>query len=407
MTNKLITLFFTLLLLNGCGNDEPVVPPQQAAVEQTPSTTPVPVIEPVAEVPAQPVKIPLFDATARYIAGLPQTEANAMHELEKFDFWQEYKANFDENWLLMTQERLDKMATWQQTEFASQRDGTLPLFYPFSGPDFIHAYYLYPETNYYLFLAKEKVGDLPDLTNMDEKQLQDYLSNVHHALRDIYRRSYFITGHMGQDLSKYKLNGVLPIFYVFLVRSHHEILQVNKLAMDEKGVIKEYTDENSNELNKLTIQGIKFIFKPDNSKTVKTLVYFDMDISDEGFAKNPDALLYIKSLGTVNTYVKSASYLMHYRTFNQIRDAVLTMSASVFEDDTGIPYKFFNQKIWQVQLFGSYSKPIKDFSGVDQPELKAAYQNTAAIKNLPFSTGYHWATDNQNQLLAIRKPVTQ
>lgn len=402
---KLLNYLLVFLLLTailGCSDESENHPNPVPAKINTP-VAPIVTPEVIPEKkPVLPVKNPIFDATARYISGLSQVDANAMSELEKFDFWQEYRANFDENWQLMTKERLDKMSNWQQTEFASQRDGQLPLFYPFSGPDFIHAYYLYPETNYYLFLAKEKVGEIPDLTGMDEKQLHAYLSDVHHALRDIYLRSYFITGHMGQDLSKYKLNGVFPLFYVFLARSHHEILQVHKLAMDEKGVIREYTDENRNELNKYDIQGVKFIFKPYESENVKTLVYFDMDISDEGFAKNPAALLYIKSLGKVNTYVKSASYLMHYRTFNQIREAVLAMSESVFEDDTGIPYKYFDPKVWQVQLFGNYTKPIKDFKGVDQPELKIAYQNKAAIKELPFSTGYHWATDDQNHLLAIR-----
>lgn len=436
MTKKfsyLLIIYFLFTFISGCGEDAenpppptttqptpqdtspippenkiPATPVESKPVEQ--NTTPI-VSTPdapqpvVAQTPALPTKMPIFDATARYLAGISQTEDNDIRPLEKLSFWQDYQKNFDENWQKMTTERLDKMASWQQAEFSKQRDGKLPLFYPFSGPDFIHAYYLYPETNYYLFLAKEKVGDSPDLIKMSEKQLETYVSNVHHALRDIYRRSYFITGHMGEDLSKSKINGVLPIFYVFLVRSHNEILQVQKLAMDEKGVIKEYNEENRNDLSKLDIQGVKFIFKPNNTDNVKTLVYFDMDISDDGFTKNPNALLYVKSLGTANTYVKSASYLMHYRTFNQIRDVVLNMSNTVFEDDTGVPYKYFDKKIWDIQLFGNYIKPIKDFKGVDQPELKTAYQDKASVKDLPFSTGYHWANDEQNYLLAIRKPV--
>ena len=62
-----------------------------------------------------------------------------------------------------------------------------------------------------------------------------------------------------------------------------------------------------------------------------------------------------------NTFVKSASYLMHYRSFNMIREIVLEKSISLFQDDTGIPFKYMKNRDLNVQCFGKYVKPIKDF----------------------------------------------
>ncbi|MFM9006370.1 MAG: hypothetical protein ACKOSR_12855, partial [Flavobacteriales bacterium] len=106
-----------------------------------------------------------------------------------------------------------------------------------------------------------------------------------------------------------------------------------------------------------------------------------------------------------NSFVKSASYLMHYGSFTQIRDMVLDKSASLVEDDTGIPFKYFKQDIWNIQLFGDYEKPVSDFSeNLFQAELNKAYQDSTFYKGpIDFSLGYHWGSGNQNQMFSFKK----
>ena len=62
-----------------------------------------------------------------------------------------------------------------------------------------------------------------------------------------------------------------------------------------------------------------------------------------------------------NTFVKSASYLMHYKSFQKIREIVLNKSLTIFQDDTGLPFKHVNNENWTVKCYGSYVKPIADF----------------------------------------------
>ena len=107
-----------------------------------------------------------------------------------------------------------------------------------------------------------------------------------------------------------------------------------------------------------------------------------------------------------NGFVKSASYLMHYdSTFSTIQQLVLNKNKYFVQDDTGVPFKKFDLSKWNIELYGIYEKPIKDFSeSLYQKQLDDAYKNSAYYKGgLKFSLGYHWSSKNQNQLVAIKK----
>ncbi len=60
---------------------------------------------------------------------------------------------------------------------------------------------------------------------------------------------------------------------------------------------------------------------------------------------------------------------------------------------------------WYVSLYGVYTTPVKDFSGVFQEDLLDAYHDTIIrkTKQLPFSLGYHWGTNIQNLIKAKRR----
>ena len=96
---------------------------------------------------------------------------------------------------------------------------------------------------------------------------------------------------------------------------------------------------------------------------------------------------------------------MHYGSFSDIRKIVQQKSQSILEDDTGIPYKYFDGLEWDINLFGMYVMPVKDFSESRfQIDLNEAYSNMDMYKGkLPFSLGYHWGSKAQNQMLYIKK----
>ena len=95
---------------------------------------------------------------------------------------------------------------------------------------------------------------------------------------------------------------------------------------------------------------------------------------------------------------------MHVQYFTDIRKMIFAQSQSIFQDDTGIPYRDFKEnKDWSVTLYGEYAKPVKDFGDEKfQRDLDSAYK-AGKKEPLPFSLGYHWGTDKQNYMLIKKR----
>lgn len=351
----------------------------------------------------------MADATARFIAGMPQISQNVFSKSEEKIFWKNHKTKTNQNWEQIEKSRLVHMRNWQQDYFSTVVGDTVPLFYPFSGPDFLHAFVLYPNAPVYVMCALEPIVELPSVQNLSEANQKLFLSNVDAALRDIYQKSYFITNHMSGDLKASAAMGVVPVFYVFFARSGCALYQANAVVIDETGEIKNKLKFTGNE--KTAVKGMEFIIKKPNDSLFTKVYYFNQDISDKGLKKQPGFIYFLDGLGKVNTFVKSASYLMQYTTFSEIRARVMAISLSVFQDDTGIPYSFFkNNSEWEITLFGEYTRPVKDFSDhtiqedLDSAYLAIGWDNTL---KLPFRLGYHWFGDKKQNHQLFRRKIEQ
>jgi hypothetical protein len=393
--NRFFPIFLFLFIHCSC-NWEPHKNDQSAAPPKKDDT--VRRIEPVKKTFFRDSTV---DFTARYIAGLPQAGTNNFSALQEKTYWKQHMKSSEENWKKLNDERLTLISNWERTVFRSWKNDSLPLFYPFSGPDFVHAAYLYPLTDKYIFAALEPITDLPDLEQLNDENRKIFLQSVENSLRDIYNKSYFITTHMASDFKFDKAKGVLPVFYVFLVRSGFEILDVESVAIDSAGQVHDTLIKGKSKW----VSGVKFSFRNQGSDTLRELYYYNVDVSDNGLNKTPGFLTYLRNQGKVNTFVKSASYLMHYSSFTKMRNTVIEISQTIFQDDTGIPYKHMkSNKNFETVLFGEYTRPVKDFGDyVFQNDLDSLYKTNVVKNTLPFHLGYHWGDKKQSQQLFIRK----
>jgi hypothetical protein len=346
------------------------------------------------------VVISKYEEFALFVTGQQFPVSNTDTTIDK-TFWTDYQLKINEDWPNMDSTRLTPMKNWSREKIHPSIDETKMLFYPFSGPDFLHAYVLFPDASDYLFLAQEQLGEIPDLTNASQRDLSDYLDKFYYSIRDIYKRSYFITGRMNTDLHNARVKGVLPVIMFFMAQTGHIIHDVKYEKLNSDGTFTEITSVTG---RFSATECIKITFSAANSEQIKTLRYFRCDISDSGFISTPAFYTYLNGLDNVNTYVKSASYLLHYGTFSKIRNIILDNSDAVLQDDTGIPYKYFDLEEWTAKLFGVYVKPISDFTSpyLMQNDLKAIYDKGENIDSLPFSLGYHWRTGEQNQMFFVK-----
>jgi len=340
----------------------------------------------------------LTDDVVSFISGMVHGKSGCLTRLDSITKWKQFSIRIDSGFLDLDTSRFAKMEKWADSELID-RNGSMPVFYPFGGPDFLNANIFYPNAGKYILIGLEPVGGLPDLCNMSVDQINKYLEDIRFSLKDIFKRSYFITGNMISALKKSSVNGAVPVITLSIDRTGYNIVSINHAGIDSTGTC--HIGDSLKNVKNLT-HGIKIDFAADTGRRIQTVFYFQTDLSDEGLKKNPGFKKYLSLLPESYTYLKAASYLMHANDFSIIRNVIFEKSRSILQDDSGIAYRFFDKNIWNIHLYGKYVRPGKDFSWINETDLAKAYADPS-IKPVPFTLGYNWRTRQINLLYAVRK----
>jgi hypothetical protein len=336
-----------------------------------------------------------IDEMARFIAGMQGGGSDRMSALRETDDWKVFHARTDSQWIVL-EDTLQKIRRWAQAEFPGQVNSEGDVFYPFSGPDFLYAATVYPNASRYVFFGLESPGFIPDPDGIPADSLRYFLSALDQSLSDLLGKRFFVTKEMIHDLRRENFKGTVPLLMYFMARSGYRVLSVQPVRIDTQGVVV-YADAFS--AKRIPNRGVEFLFRKNDSIRIQKLTYLTMDVSDEALGLNRNALRFLARLDSgVTTYIKAASYLMHRKGFDTIRETILARSASILQDDSSIPFKFLLPAEWKVTLYGDYIECIDSFRECNQPDLKAAYGSGA--RPLDFDLGYGRVT---NLLLAVRK----
>src|SRR6201999_3076321 len=92
--------------------------------------------------------------------------------------------------------------------------------------------------------------------------------------------------------------------------------------------------------------GVRILFAGKDGAE-KTLYYFSTDLSNGG-VKSSGFLKFCETLAPGNSLIKSASYLLHSDGFSTVRDFLLNNSATIIQDDSGIPLAYYDPKKWKL-----------------------------------------------------------
>jgi hypothetical protein len=330
------------------------------------------------------------DDTARFLAGMPPSAGSPLTPLTRDPTWQRHARFFDQAFAQLEQRQLAKIRAWSETNLAAPRP---TMFYMFSGPDFLYADAFYGKATTYVLSALEPPGSVPDLTRLPHGGVGAALYNVERSLSSILSFSFFITKQMKVDLHAGQISGTLPILYVFLARSGKTIHGVTPVALDQNGAV---ITEN---LGKSAVRGTRIIFAG-NDGVERTLYYFSTDLSNSG-VKASGFLKFCATLAPGNSLLKSASYLLHSGNFTAVRDFILANSATIIQDDSGIPLAYYNKKRWRFFPFGRYAGPIAEFPGRYQESYAELFHRA---QPMDFGIGYRWRSHESNLLLAVKLP---
>ena len=332
---------------------------------------------------------PAADATARALAGLPFDDGQLGGRVSRYVL-AEHAARFSQPWVQLEQRQLSKIRVWAPDFLGESYTSTAPMFYMFSGPDFLYANAFFPYARTYILCGIEPVGLLPDLTRVPPELLPAALTNLRKSMESVLSWSFFITKNMKVDLNQTQLNGTLPVLYVFLARAGYAIESVQFVALDRGG--------NFAPPGKGNTPGVKIVFSSQRGAP-QTLYYFSSDLSDSGIRAHPGFMNFCAQQTRGLSLLKAASYLMHGPNFNRVRDFLLTHSSVVLQDDSGIPYRFFSPSQWTLRHVGRYVGPIDIFQQHVQPDLAGAFARSGPAP-LEFGFGYQWQANRSSLLIA-------
>jgi hypothetical protein len=332
------------------------------------------------------------DDTARFLAGLPPSAASPLTPLTGDPAWQRHARFFDSAFAQLEQRQLSKIRTWAAANLAAPRP---TMFYMFSGPDFLYADAFYSKATTYVLSALEPPGSVPDLSRLPRGGVSAALYDVERSLGSVLSFSFFITKQMKVDLHAGQLDGTLPILYVFLARSGKTIRNVSPVAIDGKGTAY-FANENP---GPNATRGVRIVFAGGDG-VERTLYYFSTDLSNPG-VKASGFLKFCATLAPGNSLIKSASYLMHAGNFTAVRDFLLANSATIIQDDSGIPLAYYSPRKWRFFPFGRYAGPIAEFPGRYQESYAELFRRA---QPMDFGIGYRWRSYESNLLLSVRLP---
>ena len=332
------------------------------------------------------------DTTAKFLAGLP-VRGTPLESRSLDPAWATHAAELDRAWSRLEHEQLSKIRVWAPQYLGDFYTNKGPLFYMFSGPDFLYANAFFPNVQTYILCGTEPIGSIPNVESISSDTLPAVLANLRKSLDSVLSWSFFITKQMKTDLNQTQLNGTLPVLYVFVSRGGGTIESVSLVSLDATGSLLEAGKEKT--------QGVKILFE-NEAGAKRALYYFSTDLSNDGVKSAPGFIRFCEKQGGGLSLLKAASYLLHENGFSGVRDFLLTHSKVILQDDSGIPRHFFDDTKWNIRYCGNYVGPIEVFKKYGQPDLAKDYAATPPVP-LDFGFGYEWQPSRSSLIIAVRK----
>jgi hypothetical protein len=339
-------------------------------------------------------------AIARLLAGVdPQGASAGLQAVARTDAWKTHRkaSRYGDRHL---QDRLQKMDQWQHATLPPARAGSA-LIYPFSGPDFVNAFALFPDYQTYVFFSLEPPGDIPALAQMDERQLGVLFSDLRGALNDLVALNFFITPNMKENLQTDSLQGTLPVLLAQM--------GLLGLTVDSVEPFEPWPDTGAAGARRaakppaLPLRAVRIEFD-DRSKTRRTLLYLSLDVSDSQLRAYPEFIPWLSSFEQPTVLLKSASYLLHGSNFRKVRSVVGERARLIVQDDTGMPYRILRDDGFRISLYGQYERPVKLFENRYQKDLDDAFASAGNTDPVPFPFGYNWRKEGRSGVIVAKRP---
>ncbi|MDR2735037.1 MAG: hypothetical protein LBC99_10470 [Spirochaetota bacterium] len=333
--------------------------------------------------------------TALYFAALPlEAEAgSSFYKQTLMDVYPRYRENMEKYWRSFRVSTFDKIRAWQGREIADLDRAT--ILYPFSGPDFLNVYAVYPDADTYIMIGLEMGGLVPRLEEMPEPELRKGLAMMVEGFRIYIGWNFYRTLGMADDLDKSPFTGTLPHVLTQLAWLDAKPLSIASVRFTPEGeMIKEPLQRG--EMTRSWVMECRA-----SSGRTQRIIYLCQDISNEGLRGEQGVKRWLEALPPVSGLFKAASYLPPRVEFSEITRICLDKMKVLVQDDSGIPYRMLKSN-YDVTVYGWYVGPHRKFPSYGQPDLAAIYR-ASAKRSIEFNFQYDRPDKTRNLMVARRK----
>ena len=296
----------------------------------------------------------------------------------------------DGAWQLYQQNMGRAMSEWAHTEINQPAGPT--LFYPFSGPDFVTAAHLFPQTSRFVMVAMQAAGEPAVLSNMSSTRAQNFQAKFLREWMKFSRLAFFRTDDLNEDLrDKHAQIGVTTILITFALYMGYDVNDVYPIALDP--------------------QSGKFIQTTGDWKSVRLVMskggkpvmldYVSLDLSDSHLSQTEPMRAWLERESRNPVLLKAASHLLQETYFSVLRDILVANAKMVVQDETGLNYNYLSQ-IGPVALYGGFLYPHELFNRKKQESLAQAYKDSKNVKPLPFAFSYNKTTERRSVQIVRR-----
>jgi len=326
--------------------------------------------------------VSLNDA-ARMLAGMaPARVSDGFADVRRTEAWRRHQREMDKLWADYEGRYEGPIRQWAAQEMPDLAQSQT-LFYPFSGPDFLFAQAFFPRAETMVMCGLESAEGLPRMNQLSPAEVGAGLGTLRTAISSVIQFSFFITKDMKNDLQSSRFRGVLPVLLVFMARSGHAVESVDAIRISDDGAAMITPVEAG------SAPGLMIRCRSPRGGLVRVF-YVRQNLADDSLKPGSPFLAFVRQVAPGVAFTKSASYLMHESYFSTIRKYLLNERSALVQDPSGVPYRNFDQGVWDLRLFGNYQRTLALFGdGAQQPDLARAYaEGRHGARPLPFGIGY-------------------
>ena len=347
---------------------------------------------------------PYWSDLAAFLAGMPVREGSIFAKAALTNDYELHRSWMNKYWDRVQKENIDIIVPWRNANIPASIERNT-AFYPLSGADFVNLYTFFPKAERYIMVSLEKQGPIPDPMKLSPRELKQGLVSVRNAIWTIASLNYFVTHIMRSQMNNRYMEGTLPALLIFSSRMGLKVVNVENVTIDAAGTLLTSDNLPGTRGDGPGVNGIRIQFLASGDTIPRDLVYLSMKMCPETGEGGGGADAFLKKLSGINTFMKSAIYLLHEPDFRRTCEFLIGRSSAVLQDDTGMPYCYFSRAQWDIHLYGFYTKGFR-LKGIPNPPHQAdlATDYLAGSRPLPFNFGYGiMRKDKKSNLMLIVK----